>query len=134
MAATTLLQLAGVAHLISLAAIIVAPRQLRWHEELARLPKILRQMCNAYHYYTGGTIVAPGLVSLFCAPDLVSGTPLARAVGGYTAVFWGVRLWLQHYYDFRPHLTNVWLRLGYHGLTLLFVAFIALYGWVALHA
>jgi hypothetical protein len=133
MTATTLLQLGGAAHLASLAAIIFAPIRLCWDEELARLPKLLRQMCQVYNCYTGGTIVALGLVSLLCAPELAAGGALARAVCGYTTAFWGVRLWLQRYYDFRPHLTTGWLRLGYHGLTGLFVAFVALYGWGALH-
>ena len=124
-------RLAGLAHLVSLAAIVFAPVHLRWHEELARLPKLVRQMCNVYHYYTGGTIVALGLVSLCCARDLASGSALARAVCGYTAVFWAVRLWLQYYYDFRPHLTSTWLRAGYHGLTVLFIALVAFYGWLA---
>ena len=130
----TAFQLAGFAHLISLAAIVVAPRQLRWHEELAKLPCLVRQMCNVYSNYTTGTIIACGLASLFCAADLVSATPLARGVCGYIAFFWMVRLWLQYYYDFRPHLTNPWLRVGYHSLTLLFIAFIALYGWGALRS
>jgi hypothetical protein len=128
----TLVRLAGLAHLISLTAILYAPINLRWDEELARLPRLIRQMCNVYQAYTGGTIVAMGLVSLFCAPDLISGTPLARAVCGYIALFWGVRLALQRTYDFAPHLTRLRLRVGYHGLTGLFVAFTSFYGWLAL--
>jgi hypothetical protein len=127
----TAFQLAGVAHLISLAAMIIAPLRLGWDEELARLPRLLRQMCNVYSLYTGGTIVACGLVSLICATDLSSGSMLARGVCGYIAAFWGVRLGLQIYYDFKPYLTSPWLRFGYHSLTLLFVAFVAFYGWIA---
>jgi hypothetical protein len=130
--AEKLLQLAGAAHLVSLGAILFAPAHMRWNEELARVPKLVRQMCNVYHYYTSGTIVAMGLVSLYCARELASPGPLARAVCGYTTIFWAVRLWLQHYYDFRPHLTSAALRVGYHGLTALFIGFVALYGWLAL--
>ena len=126
-----LVRLAGVAHLVSLTAIIYAPIHLRWHEALERVSTLLRQMGAVYHYYTAGTIVAMGLVSLFCAPDLVSGTPLARAVCGYIALFWIVRLGVQIYYDHRQHLTNRWLTLGYHGLSALFVLFGLLYGWLA---
>jgi hypothetical protein len=75
-----------------------------------------------------------GFVSLFCAPDLVSGTPLARAVCGYIALFWIVRLGVQIYYDFRPHVGQGWLRLSYHALSALFVAFGGLYGWLALRS
>jgi alginate O-acetyltransferase complex protein AlgI len=126
----TAFQLAGVAHLVSLTAMIVAPVHLGWNDELARLPRLLRQMCNVYSLYTGGTIVACGVVSLVCANDLSSGSVLARAVSGYIALFWGVRLGLQAYYDFRPHLTNRRLRVGYHALTLLFATFTGFYGWV----
>ena len=127
-----LVRLAGVAHLVSLTAIIYAPIHLRWHEALGRVAPLLRQMGQVYHYYTAGTIVALGLVSLCCAPDLVSGTPLARAVCGFIALFWIVRLGVQAYYDFRPHTGAPWLRLGYHALSGLFVAFGLLYGWLAL--
>jgi hypothetical protein len=128
---TELVRLAGVAHLISLTAIVYAPIHLRWHEALGRVSTLLRQMGQVYHYYTTGTIVAMGLVSLLCASDLVSGTPLARAVCGFIALFWIVRLGVQLYYDFRPHLTNRWLKLGYHALSALFVLFGLLYGWLA---
>ena len=127
-----LVRLAGVAHLISLSAIIYAPIHLGWHEALGRVSKLLRQMGQVYHYYTTGTIVAMGLVSLFCAPDLTAGTPLARAVCGFIALFWIVRLGVQLYYDFRPHLNRPWLTFGYHALSALFVAFGVLYGWLAL--
>lgn len=129
---TLLVRLAGLAHLISLTAMYYAPINLRWDEELARLPRLLRQMCNVYQAYTGATIAALGLVSLFCAPDLVSGTPLARAVCAYIALFWGARLVLQRTYNFAPHLKTTLLRLGYHALTALFTAFTAFYGWLAL--
>jgi len=125
-------RLAGVAHLISLSAIIYAPIHLGWHDALGRVSKLLRQMGQVYHYYTMGTIVAMGLVSMGCAPDLVSGTPLARAVCAYIALFWIVRLGVQIYYDFRPHVNQPWLKFGYHALSVLFVTFGALYGWLAI--
>lgn len=123
-----LIRLAGLAHLISLTAMFYAPVNLRWDEELSRLPRLLRQMCNVYQAYTGATIAALGLVSLLCASDLASGTPLARAVCAYIALFWGARLVLQRTYEFAPHLKTSLLRLGYHGLTGLFIAFTVFYG------
>ncbi len=125
-------RLAGVAHLISLSAIIDAPIHLGWHDALGRVSKLLRQMGQVHHCYTAGTIVAMGLVSLCCAPDLVSGAPLARAVCAYIALFWIVRLGVQIYRDFRPHVAQPWLKLGYHALSVLFVAFGALDGGLAL--
>ncbi len=128
----TLVRLAGIAHLISLSAIIYAPIHLGWHDALGRVSPLLRQMGQVYHYYTTGTIVAMGLVSLFCAPDLVSGTPLARGVCGFIALFWIARLGVAIFYDSKPHLTKVWLKLSYHALSVLFMAFGALYGWLTL--
>jgi hypothetical protein len=34
-------------------------------------------------------------------------------------------------FDVEEHLTAWWLRLGYHGLTVLFLFFTAVYGWAA---
>ncbi|HEY4246174.1 MAG TPA: hypothetical protein VGM64_04915 [Lacunisphaera sp.] len=99
-------RLARVAHLISLSTIIYAPIHLGWQDALGHVLKLLRQMGQVYHYYTTATIVAMGLVSLCCAPDLISGTPLARAICAYIALFWIVRLGVQIYYDFRPHMAQ----------------------------
>ena len=48
-------------------------------------------------------------------------------------MFWGARLGLQlALFDPTPHLSNRWLKLGHHGLTLMFLYFTLVYGWVAL--
>jgi hypothetical protein len=57
---------------------------------------------------------------------------LARAVAGYGAVFWLVRLSLQPFLDARPYFTAWWLRAGYHLLTLLFTSFALILGWAAI--
>lgn len=129
-----LVRLGGLAHLASLAAILVAARAVRWHAELSRVPRLLHQMCSAYHAYTTGTIIALGLVSLLLPDQLTNGSPLARAVCGYTAIFWLARLVLQFTYDARAYLPTVAHRLAFHSLTALFIAFISLYGWLAIRA
>ncbi len=60
--------------------------------------------------------------------ELASGTPLARALAIYMAVFWGGRLALQAGFDVKPHLTRWWLVVGYHLLTGLFLYFLAAIG------
>ena len=65
------------------------------------------------------------------AEELAAGSGLARGVCVYIAVFWGVRVVLQFVFDVREHLTTWWLKLGYHTLTLLFVALTALYSLIA---
>jgi hypothetical protein len=50
------------------------------------------------------------------------------------AIFWLARLAVQVFvFDARPFLTTTFLRLGYHGLTLLFTALVCIYGCAALN-
>ncbi len=88
----------------------------------------------AYGGYIVLSIVAFGLISLFNAEALASGSRLARSFCLYVALFRGIRSTLQAVLDVKVHLTVWWLRLGYHGLTALFLYFTAIYGWAALYA
>jgi hypothetical protein len=117
----TLILLAGVGQLGVLTASAVVPFRLNWREEFRPLSRLHRQMYWVYGGYVVLGIVALGLLSLFNARELAGGGGLARGVCAYAAVFWGVRLALQGVFDVRPFLTAWWLRLGYHGLTVLFV-------------
>src|SRR5439155_1724679 len=73
-----------------------------------------------------------GLVSLLCPTSLASGAPLARAVCAFIALFWGLRLMIQFFlFDARPYLTNLGLKLGYHGLTVVFTYFALTYALAA---
>jgi hypothetical protein len=108
------------------------PFQLKWKSELAILSRLHRQMYWVYGGYVVLAIVAFGLISLFNARELASGSGLARGVCGYIAVFWGIRLALQWVFDVKEHLSAWWLRLGYYILTILFASFTLLYGFAAL--
>lgn len=128
----TLIQLAGAGQLSVLIASALVPSQLNWSESLRPLPKLQRQMYWVYGGYVVMGIIALGLLSLFCANELASGTRLARAVCIYGAAFWGIRLCLQAVFDVKPFLTAWWLRAGYHTLTLLFTSFTVLYSTAAI--
>jgi hypothetical protein len=127
-----LIRLAGVAQLLVLIASMQVPLQLDWRRSLAGLPALHRQLFWVYGGYVVLGIVANGLVSLLCAEELAAGSLLARAVCGYVAVFWGLRLPLQWVFDAKPFLKTWWLTAGYHTLTLLFVSFVLLFGYAAL--
>lgn len=129
---TTLIYFAGVAQLFVLIASALVPFQLKWRQELAVLPRLQRQMYWVYGGYVVLAIVAFGLISIFNAHELASGSGLARAVCGYIAVFWGVRVALQAILDVGEHLTRSWLKLGYHSLTVLFAGFTLVYAFAAL--
>jgi hypothetical protein len=126
-----LIFVAGIGHLCVLAASALVPFRMNWRTELASLSRLHRQMYWVYGGYVVLSIVAFALLSLLNSTELASGTPLARGVCLYIAVFWGIRLVLQGIFDVKPHLTTWWLKLGYLMLSLLFAGFAAIYGWAA---
>lgn len=127
----TLLRVAGAAHFGILIASALVPFRLNWRKELAGLPRLHFQMYLVYGGYVVLCIVAFGSISLANADELAAGSPLARWVCGFVAVFWGVRVCLQPVFDAKPHLTAWWLKAGYHTLTALFLLFTAVYGYAA---
>lgn len=129
-----LIYLAGFGQFSILIASAMVPFRLDWRTELAPLSRLHRQMYWTYGGYVVLSIVAFGWLSLAHADELAAGGGLARGVCAYIAVFWGVRVVLQAIFDVKAQLTTWWLRLGYRGLTLLFVALTLLYGWAAIGA
>ena len=122
---------AGIGQLGVLVASALVPLRLDWRKELACLSNLHRQMYWVYGGYVVLSIVAFGLISIVNSAELASGSGLARSFCGYVAAFWGIRLSLQAVLDVKTHLTSWWLAAGYHTLTLLFLAFTAIYGWAA---
>ena len=123
----------GIGQLTVLIASALAPFQLNWQHELRSLSRLHRQMYWVYGGYIVLSIVAFALISIFHFNELASGSGLARAFCTYVAVFWGVRVGLQGVFDVKSHLTAWWLKVGYHGLTLLFVSFTLVYVWAVVH-
>lgn len=128
----TLVFLAGAAHLGILIASALTPFRLSWRQELAVLSPLHRQMYWVYGGYVVMAIVAFAGISMLNAEEIASGSGLARGFSFYVAVFWGVRVCLQFVFDVKAHLTAWWLKAGYHLLTVLFLGFTTLYGWLAL--
>jgi hypothetical protein len=128
----TLIFLAGAGQLGILIASALVPFQLKWKAELATLSRLHRQMYWIYGAYVVLAIASFGLICLFNADELASGSGLARGLCGYIAIFWGVRLALQWVLDAEAHLSTWWLRLGYRVLTILFASFTFLFGFAAL--
>jgi hypothetical protein len=121
--------LAGVGQLLVLVASALVPMRLNWKEELAGLPKLVRQLFWVYGGYVVMSIIALGVISIFNAGEIAGGGGLARFFCGYVVVFWGVRLSLQWVFDAKPFLTTWWLKAGYHVLTVMFLCFVLVYGW-----
>jgi hypothetical protein len=123
---------AGIGQLCVLIASALVPRRLNWRDEFTKLSRLHRQMYWVYGGYVVLSIIALGVISIVNAAELAAGSRLARSVCAYIAVFWAVRLSLQPVLDVKEHLTAWWLTAGYHLLTLLFIAFTAIYGSAAL--
>jgi hypothetical protein len=128
-----LVLIGGGLHFVILIASALTPRVLNWKRELGLLNPFLRRLFWVYGVFIVLTIIGLGAISLACAPEIASGTPLGRAFSGFAAIFWGARLAVQFFvFDARPYLTHWILKAGYHGLTVLFATLVGIYSWVAL--
>jgi hypothetical protein len=130
----SLLLVGGLLHFVILIASALTPRVLDWRANLAALHPFLRRLFWVYGSFIVLVIVSFGALTLFHADELASAAPLARSICAVIAIFWLARLAVQFFvFDAKPFLTTTFLRVGYHGLTLLFVALVSIYGCAALN-
>lgn len=127
-----LLRLAGVLQFGVLFASALVPRVLDWPGQLARLSPFLRRLFWVYGVFIVLTITGFGTLTMRHAGAMAAGEPLGRSLAAFIALFWLVRLAVQLFvFDAREYLTNWFLTTGYHGLTVVFLYLVAVYGWVA---
>ncbi len=127
-----LLIVAGILHFGIISAGVLTPQVLNMKLRLAPLPELLRQLIWVHGGYIVFIIIGFGSLSLLLPAELASGSTLARAVCGFIALFWSVRLVLQYlYFRPQPFLSGGWLKAGYHGLTVVFAYFAVVYGLAA---
>ena len=128
-----LIFIAGLLHFGVLIASALVPQVLDWKAELSRVSPLTRQLVWTHGLFIVLVIIGFGLLAMTCTAALASGDSLARAVSGFIALFWGARVSLQYtWFDARAYLTKTYLKLGYHGLTLLFIYFTGVFGYAAL--
>jgi len=129
---TVLLVLAGLGQLGLAAGSLAIPRVLGWREETLRLTRLTRQVFWTYAGYIWGTNVLMGALSALAPALLLDGSPLARAVCAYVALYWGARLAIQLFWFDRSVATTRALRLADGALTALFLFLTATYGYLLL--
>ena len=123
-----LLRLAGLGHFAILTASALVPKVLDWKTALKPLSQFLRTLFWVYGVFIVLTIFGMGALTLFNAHAMASGDPVARSLAAFIAVFWGARLFVQLFiFDSRPYLTNIWLKLGDHMLTVAFIFLTLIY-------
>jgi hypothetical protein len=128
----TLVRVAGALHFVTLLLACFTPIPPDWDRNLAALPSMHRRFALAQNVSIGAIIAVLGLFSLCFAPELVAGTPLARAVCAATALFWGGRLCVLPWLGVQPALTTPWLKLGYALLVTECAAYAAAYLYLAM--
>ena len=130
---TELIFTAGLLHFGVLIASALIPQVLDWKRDLAGIAPLTRKLVWVYGGYVVGNIVFFGLLASLMPSVLASGTPLARAVCAFIALFWTVRLSLQYRVLYAKELVRgVVLTAGYHGLTCVFAFFALVFGKAAL--
>jgi hypothetical protein len=128
-----ILKLASLSYLGLLAAGMLMPGVVGLRQHLLALPTFIRQLFWVYYAFIGLSLTCFGLGTFLLADQLASGTPLARAVCGFLALFWSVRFVAGTFiFDLRPYLTNRWRRVGLTAADLVFTCLPIVYGWVGL--
>ncbi len=130
-----LLVAAGVGQLILVAASLAIPRVLRWPEDLARLRPLTRQVFWTYAGYIWATNLSFGLVSTFAPHWLLGRSPLAGAVCGFIAAYWGARVVIQFaYFDRSDAPRGALYTAAEAALVTLFVGLTFVYGGLAVRS
>lgn len=128
---TVLLVLAGIGQLALAVGSLAIPKMLNWREQTACLEPLTREVFWTYAAYIWTTNVAFGVLSSFCSAWLLDGTPLARAVCGFIALYWGARLAIQ-FVAFGKHAPpGKMFRFAEVALVLLFVYLTLVYAAIA---
>jgi hypothetical protein len=129
----SLIFVSGVLHFGTLIASAAVPQVLDWKAELGKLDRLSRQLIWVHGLFIVLTIIGFGMLTIFFSSDLALRTPLARGVCGFIAFFWSARLFVQFFvFDAKPFLKSTILKIGYHGLTLVFIYQAAVLSWAAL--
>lgn len=130
----TFIVAAGLGQLALVAGSLVIPRLLNWKAELRNLSPLMRRLFWVYAGYILATNLCFGLLSTFAPHWLTGENPLAAAVTGFIAVYWGARLVVQFACFRGPAPSGTVYRVGEVGLVALFVFFTAVYGYaLAMH-
>lgn len=132
-----LVVISGVIHLGTLLGSAQVPKELNFREELPKLNPLLRHWVLVAGGYIVFNIVAFGAISLVFHNELAAPSEerstMARVFCGYVSLFWAMRLLIQFFlFDAKPYLRNRFLKIGYHGLTLVFAWQAVVYGWLAM--
>jgi hypothetical protein len=128
-----LILIGGVLHFGILLASACVPAVLDWRKSLEKLDALSRQLIWVHGAFIMLVIIGFGVLSVAMPGELAGGSLLARGVCAFIAVFWAARLAVQFFvFDAKPYLRSAVLKLGYHGLTAVFLYHAVVYSVAAL--
>src|SRR3982074_1080914 len=129
---TLLLQIAGVLHLGLMCAGLLMPQVGGMRGHLAALPPFIRQLFWVYYSFIAFCLVSFSIITIAFADTLAAGGNLARALGGFLALLWTLRLIAGTFvFDMRPYLTNGSRRVGYRAINIVFAYLPVVYALAA---
>ena len=127
-----LLRIGGVMYLGLMAAGLMMPRVVGLRSHLTTLPEFVRRLFWVYYGFVALCLLSFSVLTFALADTLASGSQLARAVCGFLAVFWTLRLVVATFvFDLRPYLTSTSRRMGYHATNVVFAYLPVVYGMAA---
>ena len=119
---TLLLQFAGVLHLGLICAGLLMPGAVGLRTHVGPLPAFIRRLFWVYYSFIALCLVSFGCLTFVLAGTLAGGSVLARALCVFFAAFWILRLIAATFiFDLGPYLTNIYRRLGYHAINIIFI-------------
>lgn len=122
----------GIIHLAILSAGLVMIKVLNWNKDLKKLDALTEHIIWTHASYVWLIILGFGVVSIAFPTALINSQPLGISISIFISLFWGIRLFIQFFYfDARPYLGDLKLKLGFHGLTICFAYLTVIYGIVA---
>ena len=124
-------RIAGALHFVTLALAHFTPIPPDWDRNLAALPETHRRFAVAQNIFIGGVIAFCGILCLAFAPELLAGSPLARACAAGIALWWGGRLLVLPWLKVMPHLASARLKAGFALLLAECAAYAIGFGWLA---
>jgi hypothetical protein len=129
-----ILKLGACTYLGLIVAGLFMPGVVGLRQHIGTLPGFIRQLFWVYYAFIGFCLIGFGLGTFLLADQLASGTPLARAVCGFLALFWTVRFVAAKFvFDLQPYLTNRWRRVGLAAANCVFACLPILYAWAAIY-
>jgi hypothetical protein len=125
-----LIQLCGIAHLFLGLGSLVIPKMLGWKTAFDHVPLLIKQMFWTYAGYILSINLFFGIVSVFLAAEMLSGTGLAISLTLLISLYWLARLIIQFTYFDKSEIPRAFFYLaGEWALVGLFILFSLVYSY-----